>query len=41
MGSWYDGLSVWRLYADDVRGQPIAAGHSLAEKAPGETLVAL
>lgn len=41
MGSWYDGLSVWRLYADDVRGQPIASGHSLAENAPGETLVAL
>ena len=34
-------LEVWRRWADDVTGQPIACGHFLAEEAPEETLDAL
>lgn len=41
VGAWYDVPGVWRLYADDVRGQPIPSGHYLAEEAPAETLAAL
>jgi hypothetical protein len=37
VASWYDALEVWRGWADDVRGGPIACGHFLPEEAPGET----
>jgi haloacetate dehalogenase len=31
-----DPLALWRGWADDVRGRPIASGHHIAEEAPGE-----
>jgi hypothetical protein len=34
----WDPLEVWRIWADDVRGGPIAAGHFLPEEAPEETI---
>jgi haloacetate dehalogenase len=34
---WYDPLAVWRAWADDVRGEPVAAGHFFPEEAPEET----
>jgi haloacetate dehalogenase len=27
-------LDVWRNWADDVRGEPIACGHFIPEEAP-------
>ncbi|HTW85933.1 MAG TPA: alpha/beta hydrolase [Candidatus Sulfotelmatobacter sp.] len=41
VGAWYDVLTVWREWADDVRGGPIDAGHFMAEEAPESTLAAL
>jgi haloacetate dehalogenase len=38
VASWYEPLDVWRGWADDVRGGPIAAGHFLPEEAPEQTL---
>jgi haloacetate dehalogenase len=35
--AWYQPLDVWRTWADDVRGGPVAAGHFLPEEAPDET----
>jgi haloacetate dehalogenase len=32
-----DMLPVWREWAEDVRGGPVASGHFLAEEAPEET----
>src|SRR5438132_1662708 len=34
---WYDVLSVWREWADDVRGRALDCGHFLPEEAPAET----
>jgi haloacetate dehalogenase len=34
----WDPLEVWRIWADDVRGGSIAAGHFLPEEAPEETV---
>jgi haloacetate dehalogenase len=34
---WYEPLALWRAWADDVEGGPIAAGHFLPEEAPDET----
>ncbi|MGG1572012.1 alpha/beta fold hydrolase [Fictibacillus sp. NRS-1165] len=34
---WYDVLSVWREWADQVQGWGIQCGHYLAEEAPEET----
>lgn len=34
---WYDVLSVWRNWANDVRGRPLECGHFLPEEAPDET----
>lgn len=34
---WYRPLEVWRAWADDVRGGPVAAGHFFPEEAPEET----
>ncbi|MEO7912113.1 MAG: alpha/beta hydrolase [Roseiflexaceae bacterium] len=39
--AWYDVLSIWRDWANDVSGQAIDAGHYLAEEAPDQTFVAL
>ena len=39
--AWYDVLSVWRAWADDVRGQALDCGHYLAEESPDETYAAL
>lgn len=41
VGKWYDVVSVWRDWADDVRGQPIESGHFMAEEAPDATYAAL
>lgn len=38
---WYDVLSVWRDWANDVRGRSIDCGHYLAEEAPEETYAEL
>jgi len=37
----FDVLDVWRRFAKDVTGQPIKAGHYLAEEAPDQVLAAL
>jgi haloacetate dehalogenase len=37
VASWYDPLELWRAWADDVRGGPLACGHFLPEEAPEET----
>lgn len=34
-------LKVWREWCDDVRGEPIACGHFLAEENPDDTLAAV
>lgn len=34
-------LEIWREWCDDVRGEPIACGHFLAEENPGDTLAAV
>lgn len=40
--AWYDALGVWRDYAaGPVDGHSVAAGHYLAEEAPGEVIQAL
>ena len=36
LGRWFDVLSTWRRWADDVRGHPIDCGHFLAEERPQE-----
>jgi len=41
VGTNFDVLGVWRDYADDLRGAPIAAGHYLAEEAPEATAEAV
>jgi hypothetical protein len=33
----YDVLAAWRERADDLDGQALACGHSLAQEPPGET----
>jgi haloacetate dehalogenase len=38
VGQWYDPLDIWKIWATDVRGGPVAAGHFLPEEAPQETL---
>lgn len=35
--AWYDTLSIWRDWADDVRGRALDCGHFLPEEAPDET----
>lgn len=39
--AWYDVPSVWRDWADDVRGRALDCGHYLAEEAPDETYAEL
>jgi haloacetate dehalogenase len=41
MGKWFDVLSIWRQWADDVRGSALDCGHSLQEEAPDETYAEL
>jgi haloacetate dehalogenase len=36
-----DPLAVWREWADDVRGGPVACGHHIPEEAPEETIAEL
>jgi haloacetate dehalogenase len=38
---WYDVLSIWRDWADDVRGQAIEGSHYFAEETPEATFEAL
>lgn len=38
---WYDVLSVWRDWADDVRGEAIEGNHYFAEQTPEATYRAL
>lgn len=38
VASWYDPLAVWRQWAEDVRGGPIAPGHFLPEEAPEDVI---
>jgi haloacetate dehalogenase len=41
LGTWYAGaggpLGVWRRWADDVRGDPVPAGHFFPEECPDQT----
>src|SRR5262245_20852417 len=39
--TWYDVLAIWREWADDVRGRPIACGHYIPEEAPDDTYAEL
>lgn len=39
--AWYDTLTIWRQWADDVRGGALDCGHYLAEERPAETAAAL
>lgn len=38
VGGWYDVLSVWRDWADDVHGRAIDSGHFIPEEAPADTI---
>lgn len=38
---WYDVLSIWRAWADHVRGRALDCGHHLALEAPEETCTEL
>jgi haloacetate dehalogenase len=38
---WYDVLSVWREWAENVEGRALPCGHYLPEEAPDETAEAL
>ena len=37
----WDSLGIWRSWAPEVRGQPVAGGHFLPEEAPAAVLAAL
>lgn len=37
----WDPVAIWRRWADDVGGRPIAAGHFLAEESPDEVAAEL
>jgi haloacetate dehalogenase len=37
VAAWYEPLEVWRQWANEVDGGPIASSHYLPEEAPGET----
>jgi len=38
VGRLYDPLTVWREYANDVRGQALDAGHFLVEERGAESI---
>lgn len=39
--TWYEPLTVWREWADDVRGSAVPGGHFLPEESPDEVIEAL
>jgi haloacetate dehalogenase len=45
LGTWYreagGPIALWRAWGDDVRGQPLEAGHFFPEEAPEQTTEAL
>jgi haloacetate dehalogenase len=41
LDGWYDVLSIWRDWADDVRGRALDCGHFLPEEAPEDTYAEL
>lgn len=41
IGAWYDPLSIWRDWADDVTGEAVDSGHFIPEENPSATLAAL
>jgi haloacetate dehalogenase len=45
LGTWYGEaggpLALWRRWAADVRGGPVAGGHFFPEENPAETAAAL
>jgi haloacetate dehalogenase len=45
LNAWYTEaggpLALWRVWADDVRGRPLDAGHFFPEEIPDETATAL
>jgi haloacetate dehalogenase len=41
VAKWYDVLSIWRDWADDVRGEPIDGNHYFVEQTPDATFEAL
>ena len=45
LGTWYDDeggpLALWRAWAGDVRGHPMAGGHFFPEEDPAATAAAL
>ena len=41
IGAWYDPLTVWAAWADDVSGQAVEATHFLAEDRPDEVATLL
>ena len=36
LGEWFDVLTVWREWAEEVRGRGVDCGHFMAEEAPDE-----
>jgi haloacetate dehalogenase len=38
---WYDVLAIWRDWAAEVSGRPIASGHYIAEERPDDTVAEL
>ncbi|MFL5735022.1 MAG: alpha/beta fold hydrolase [Chloroflexia bacterium] len=36
LGKWYDVLSIWRDWADEVRGRALDSGHHMALEAPDD-----
>jgi haloacetate dehalogenase len=41
LADWYDTLTIWRDWADDVCGRALDCGHFLVEECPRETLAAI
>jgi haloacetate dehalogenase len=41
LAAWYDTLSIWHDWAEDVTGKALDCGHFLAEERPTETLAAI
>jgi haloacetate dehalogenase len=41
LGEWYDVLSIWRDWADDVRGQAMEGSHYFPEEKPDATFRAM
>jgi haloacetate dehalogenase len=41
LAAWYDPLTVWQAWADDVTGSAVDSGHFIVEEQPAATLAAL